>query len=205
EKSLAKPYYQIAAETDFQNLRYKLDSLGLRTKVKPSFGDVFVNSGIIFSKHEFLWGFNIGITEQVSKFNVSLGYWYRPKPVATLEYRDMDIYQFREKRQVLELRVNRLTPVRPFQKSVLGIYYGGSVGVVIRNYRGTDKDPNTLVYPGINAGFYWGSHFTKVFVGWEFTTLKTPDASQHRFGVSLNYFIPISKPRLTRTYINYVD
>jgi len=205
EKSLAKSYYQIAAETDFQNLRYKLDSLGLKTRVKPSFGDVFVNTGIIFSKHEFLWGFNIGITEQVSKLNVSLGYWYRPRPVVTLEYRDMDIYQFREKRQVLELRVNKLTPVRTFRKNNLGIYYGGSVDLIFRNFRGTENDPNTSIYPGVNVGFYWGSQTTKVFAGWEYITLRTPDASQHRIGVSVNFYFPVSKPRYSKTYIDYVD
>lgn len=205
EKSLAKSYYQIAAETDFQNLRYKLDSLGLKTKVKPSFGDVFVNTGIIFGKHEFLWGFNIGITEQVSKLNISLGYWYRPKSVATLEYIDMDIYQFREKRQVLELRVNKLKPVRTFRKNNLGIYYGGSVDLIFRNFRGTENDPNTSIYPGVNVGFYWGSQTTKVFAGWEYITLRTPDASQHRIGVSVNFYFPVSKPRYSKTYIDYVD
>ncbi len=205
EQELSKSYYQIAAETDFQNLRYKLDSLELKTKVKPSFDDVFVNSGIIFSKHEFLWGFNIGITEHVSKLSFSLGYWYRPKPVATLEYRDMDIYQFREKRQVLELRVNRLTPIRVFSKKSLGIYYGGNVGVVFRNFRGTESDPNTSIYPGVNVGFYWGSETTKVFAGWEFTSLRTPDASQHRIGASINFYLPVSKPRYSKTHIDYVD
>lgn len=205
EKSLAKSYYQIAAETDFPNLRHALDTLGLKEKITPSLGDVLVGSGLIFNRYEFLWGFHLGLTEQVSKLNFSLGYWYRPTPIATLEYKDMAIYQFREKRQVFELRVNRLTSLSAFRRSNFGIYYGGNVGVVFRNFRGTENDPSTSISPGVNAGFYWGSQTTKAFAGWEFTSLKTPDACQHRVGVSINFFIPVSKTRYTKTHINYVD
>lgn len=205
QRKLNKSYYQLAAETDYIKLRYKLDSLGLKTKLRPLFSNLFVNSGLIFSKHEFLWGFNIGITEQVSKLNVSLGYWYRPMPIATLEYRGMDIYQFREKRQIIELKAIRLMPVKIFRNNSFGFYYGGNIDVVFRNFRGTENDPKTSVYPGINAGFYWGSKSAKVFSGWEFTSLKTPDVSQHRIGVTINFYIPLNKSTFTKTYINYVD
>lgn len=205
QKNLNKTYYQLAAETNYNSLKYKLDSLGLKSTLKPFLSDVLVNTGVIFSKHEFLWGFNIGITEQVLKLNITLGYWYRPMPIATLEYRGMDIYQFREKRQVIELKAIRLMPIKIFRNNSFGVYYGGNIDVVFRNFKGTENDPKTSVYPGINAGLYWGGKTTKVLTGWDFTTLRTPDVSQHRVGVSLYFYIPLNKSRFTKTYINYVD
>lgn len=206
EQAIDKNYYQIGAESESKGVKVLLDSLGLKTKLKPSVGNVMLGTGVVFNNHEFLWGFNLGLTEQISKIQLSVGYLYRPYPIATLRYEDKGIFQYKEKRQIIELRVQRMFNIKTFSSGYrFGAYFGGNVDYVFRKFRGTNKDPKKTLYPGFNFGFYWGGEFAKLSLGWEFTGLRTPLASPHRLGVGLNIFFPTSSTRIVKTRINYVN
>lgn len=206
DQRLSKSYYQIAAETEFENMRVYIDSIGLKTKLKPSLGNVCIGTGTIFSNHEFMWGFSLGIAEQITKLNFNIEYWFRPSPIATLRYGSNGYYQYREKRQVVGLRVDRFFKIRTFPSGKsFGTYLGGSLDFVFRDFRGTSSDPKTSLYPGLNAGLFWGGENTKLLVGWEFTGLRTPEATPHRFGVHLYFSFPVGKSRVVNTVISHVD
>ncbi|MCB8964503.1 MAG: ankyrin repeat domain-containing protein [Bacteroidales bacterium] len=206
EQALARSYYQIAAETENKSMRFFLDSIGQHTRLKLAIGNVYVGTATIFSNHEFMLGFNIGVTERVSKLSVGITYWYRPVPVATLNYQSDAIYQYKEKRQVFEIRVNRFKPIRVNPSGrAFGVYYGGNVGVFFRDFKGANSDPKTSVYPGLNAGFYAGGDRFRFSTGWEFTGLRTPSVTQHRVGVHLMFFFPVGRYRRSNILIDHVE
>lgn len=206
KQSLSKSYYQQAAETEFKDVKYLIDSAGLKTKLKFSLGEIYIGSGTIFSNHEFLWGFNLGVTELVSKITANIGFWYRPNSSATLRFQDDGIFQYEEKRKILELRVNKLKNIKTFNSgNSVGLYFGGNLNITFRDFKGSDLDPKTKLYHGFNAGLFFGGQYTKLFTGWEFTGLKTPEATPHRVGVHLYLYFPTNKPRVKKITIYHVD
>lgn len=205
EKKLSKSYYQIAAESDYKSAKKLVDSLGLKTKLKISIDHIFINTGTLFNNHEFLLGFNAGLTEQVSKLSVGLGVWYRPYTVATLRYRPQGMFQYNEKRQIISLKVNRLFNLKHTKTGkILGAYIGGNLDLIFRNFEGTSSDPKTAVHPGINAGVFYSGQKAKLTFGWDLTGLRTPDASPHRFGISLYYNIAVNKFKIINTEVSHV-
>ncbi|MGE0088591.1 MAG: ankyrin repeat domain-containing protein [Bacteroidales bacterium] len=206
EKNIQKSYYQVAAESDFKSMKLLLDSLGLKSKLSPSISNVFIDFGTIFSNHEFLTGINVGLFEQVSKLSVSLGYWYRPVPIATLRYRPQGIFQYKEKRQIIDFKIDKFINLKYFNSGcTAGVYFGGNIDLVFRDFKGTLADPKTSVYPGLNAGLFYGGRRAKITMGWEYTGLRTPDVTPHRFGVHLYYNFFVTKSRISNTVIQHVD
>ena len=205
EKKLSKSYYQIAAESDYKSAKKLIDSLGLRTKLKASIDNISISTGTLFNNHEFLLGFNIGLTEQVSKLSVGMGFWYRPYPIATLRYRPQGIFQYKEKRQIVSLKVNRLFNLKHTKTGkIFGAYIGGNLDLIFRNFEGTTSDPKTAVHPGIHAGLFYSGQKAKLTFGWDLTGLRTPDASPHRFGISLHYNITANKFKIINTEVSHV-
>ncbi|KAB2871610.1 MAG: hypothetical protein F9K37_02755 [Bacteroidales bacterium] len=203
--SLSKSYYQIAAETDYPKMKFMLDSLGLKTKLKPFFSNVFFTSGMLFNNHEFMLGFNFGVVEQVTKLSASLGVYFRPTPVATLDYQNSGIYQFREKRRVVELKVSKSKAIKVFPTgNLIGAYYGANLDFVSRDFNATDNDPKSKIYFGLNAGLFCNVKRVRLNVGWDFTRLKTPQALNHRIYIGLQFLFPTKGAVYNKTIYNHV-
>jgi len=203
--SLNKSYYQIAAESDYPKMRFMLDSLGLRTKVNPFFSNIFFGSSMLFNNHEFMLGFNFGVTEQVTKLSASLGVYFRPTPVATLNYQNSGIYQFQEKRRVVELNVLKSKAIKVYQTgNIVGAYYGAKLEFVSRDFIATNYDPKSKLYLGLNAGIFCKIKRVRLNAGWDFSGLKTPQALSHRFYFGLQFLFPTKGIVYNKIYFNHV-
>lgn len=203
--SLNKSYYQIAAETDYPKMKFMIDSLGLKTKLKPFISNLYFGSDMLFSNHEFMLGFNFGVVEQVTKLSASLGVYFRPTPVATLNYRNSGIYQFREKRRVVELKVSKSKAIKIYPKgNLIGAYYGANLDFVSRDFNATNNDPKSKIYFGLNAGMFCKVRKVRLNVGWDFTRLKTPQAMNHRVYIGLQFLFPTKGAVYNKTFFNHV-
>ena len=202
---LTKNYNQQASETQNATIKHIIRAHGFRNKVRPSIENVHMGIEAIMGSHNFMWGVNIGITESTTKARLSLHYLYRPNYGTTLENRNMQIYQFKEKRQVLGLNITRNQQlVQRNRRKSYGAYYGIGADLTLRNYIGTQNDPKTKVYLNAKAGLYRRKGNNEIQLGWDYTSLKTIDVTPHRFGINLIINIPNTKSTATIKQIDHV-
>lgn len=203
--TLSKSYYQLAAETGSREVLEILRKNGLKTKLKPSIGSIGVGTGFIFNNHEFLWGFEIEPVESISKTGLSVGYWFRPSPVAVLYPKNNKLFQLHEEKQVVSVKLRHYIPI-VFRPKGIGLkaQFGPSFDWISRNTSGTVTNPPDVVRLGANAALNLHINSFEITVGWDYTWLKTLDASPHRANINIRYNLPIAKPRIVNKTIKYV-
>ena len=202
---LPKNYYQLAFEANNADIKGIIKKSYGDQKLKLSFEGAHLGIESIMGGHNFMWGLNVGFTENISKTRVSLRFLYRPQSSTTLDIRDMQLYQFKEKRQVLGINLTRNQElIRINRHKFYGVYYGLGGDLTFRNYRGTDIDPSTKIYLNAKAGLFLRREFSEIQVGWDYSSLKTIDLSPHSFGINLMLIIPSTKRSVTVKNIDYV-
>jgi len=202
---LSKSYYQLAAESGSKEVLEILRKNGLKTKLNPSIGNIGVGTGFIFNNHEFLWGFEVVPIESISKIGLAIGYWFRPSPVATLYPQNNKLFQFREKKQVVSIKLQHYIPIVYRPKGIgLKAQFGPSFDWISRNTHGTATNPPNVVRMGANAALNMRINSIEITVGWDYTWLKTLDASPHRTTVGIRYNLPTAKPKIVNKSLKYV-
>ncbi len=198
-------YYQQSRESGYGKSSEILTAYGYKTKVKPSINSINFFSGIDFSYNDFMYDFGGGINEPVSKTMVNLGFKFRPFSSRVNELRDMEYYQFWEKRYSFYLSANYLNRVYSNSNSNFGITMGLNLEYSWSNYRGTELDRGGMVLLVPNAGLFYKREFFMINAKWLLANYKTMDLDINRFAIQLIFTTPTNKNRVINKKIRWLD
>lgn len=204
--NLEKSYYQQATEAQNKEIQGIISDYGLKSRLKATLNGVSMGFDLIAGQHSFLWGFNVGVTEGISNISFNLRYLSSPKYITIFEIRDMQMYQFREKRRVLGVGFARKQEFVKFDwQNEFGAYYGFGTDIIFRNYQGTNIDPKTRLHLSARTGFYYCYGSIELQAGWDYSSLSTFDASPHRFAISFILNLPATSGSFHAKTISHVQ
>lgn len=202
---LTQNYTQLAAQTHNSQLKGIVEKFGLNEKTKLSIGNTHWGIETIMANHIFMWGPCFGISENLTRIRLNMHYLFKCYNMTTLDERNMQLYQFREKRQILGINLSQTKKVFDLNESIhFGFYYGIGTDIIFRNYKATPNDPATKLYFNAKAGIYRRTEIGEIQLGWDYSSLKTIDVSPHRFGITVMFIIPNESKSVRTKNIDYV-
>lgn len=202
--TLKKSYYQIAREYNNKEAMQLFASNGIKTKVKPSFTSVYFDMVTNFSKHEFLLGYHWGVFEQITQTEFSLGYLYRPSATASLTTIDGQLYQYWEKRNILQANIRKYFTLFGYKgKNVISFAAIGA-GPAFRNYRGTSSDPKTLFTTNLSGGVSLKGDVMEYSFGLGYNFNNELGVSPYFYSISAKIHFNVLNPKVVYKNIKHV-
>lgn len=203
--TLKKSYYQIAREYNNKEAMLFFASNGIRTKVKPSFKSVFFGMETNFSRHELLLGFQVGVFEQITQTEFSLGYLYRPSATASLTSIGGQLYQYWEKRNILQVSIRKYYNLFNYKRKNIISFASIGTGPAFRNYRGTSSDPKTLFSTNLSGGVSLKGDLMEYALGFGYNFNNELGVSPYFYNISAKIHFNVLKPRVVNKNIKHVQ
>ncbi len=203
--NLERTYYQIAYESRNRQAQEIFKNEGLSIRLKPSLATIYGEFGLAFSSHEYLNVYSFGIREQLTQLDFSLGFFHRPKAIATLTEINSQLYQFWEYRKGLQIELQKKFSLTRYGRWQLNSFAGFLYGIAFRNFRGTQNDPNKVAIPKFCGGFTLMGKVMEYKVGVDYSFYKQYGVSPYIFTISARFHINTLSPRVVNKTIIHVN
>ncbi len=202
---LKKSYYQIAREYNNKEAMQFFASNGIKTKIKPSITSVYFGIGTSFSKHEFLLGYHLGVFEQITQTEFSLGYLYRPSATASLTTIDGQLYQYWEKRNILQLNIRKYYNLFSYKGKNIISFAAIGAGPAFRNYRGTSSNPKTHFTTNFSGGLSIKGDAMEYSIGVGYNFYKELGVSPYFYTISAKIHFNVLNPKVVYKNVKHVQ
>lgn len=155
------------------------------------------------ARHSWHWGMSVGLTERVSKLELSLRYARRLSSAVLVE-RERQLYQIDETRRLLGLSLGQSWVLNANARRALGMYYGLGADIAFRRFDGL-KSPSAKFYLGARAGVFRRRGPMEWQLGWAYTGLSTMKVAGHMLGIGCRLLIPTGHRAVYKKRIGYVE
>jgi len=203
--TLKKSYYQIAREYSNKEAMLFFANQGVKAKVRPSISTFYFGIGTNFANHEFLLGYHLGIVEQITQSELSIGLLYRPSATASLTSMDGQLYQYWEYRKILQANISKKYNLFKYKGKSINAYAALGFGPAFRNYRGTASDPKTFLSTTIGGGFSLKGDIMEYSFGYGYNFKSELGVSPYFYSISAKIHFNVLNPRVVNKSIKYVQ
>lgn len=202
--TINKSYYQIAREYNNTEAMHFFANQGFKTKIKPSISTVYIGMGTRFANHEFMLGYHMGIVEQISQVDLSVGYLYRPYATASLTSVNGQLYQYWEYRNIVQVSIRKNFNLINYKGKNIKSFAAFAFEPAFRNYRGTSSDPKTFISTIANAGLSLKGKVMEWSLEFGYNLKKELGISPYFHSISAKIHFNILRPRVVNKYIKHV-
>jgi len=203
--SLNKSYYQIARENSNMEAMLFFANKGVKTKVKPSISTIYFGMGTNFANHEFLLGYHLGMVEQITQTELSIGFLYRPSATASLTSVNGQLYQYWEYRKIIQANINKNYNLFKYKGKNINAFASLGIGPAFRNYRGTASDPKTFLSTTISGGLSLKGNIMEYSFGYGYSFKNELGVSPYSYTFSAKIHFNVLRPRVINKNIKYVQ
>jgi len=171
----------------------------------PEFSELRFELGLDLNGDDFMVGGEVGVSENKYNMFATTGFFARPSAIRVLRpENDTLSFQLWERRYAWSITIGKnLTFYRNLNKSAG--FKGQLKGAITwGGYRGSDLHPGARFMLVPSAGLYWRDKFWGLSFDYEYVNYKIHEISNHRFRLSLLFFINLQKRmRYTRKDISW--
>lgn len=197
------PVYHDLAQGSSRAIKRTLDSAIPATRQSPGIVEVALGMELNAAKHSWHWGMSVGLTERVSRLELSLRYARRLSSAVLVE-RERRLYQLDETRRLLGLGLGQRWSLNADAQRALGMYYGLGADIAFRRFEGVES-PSARIYLSARAGVFRRRGMVEWQLGWAYTGLSTVSVSGHMLGVGCRLLIPTGHRVVYKKRIGYVE
>lgn len=202
--TIKKSYYQIAREYNNTEAMHFFANQGIKSKIKPSISTIYIGMETNFANHEFMLGYHLGIVEQISQVDFSVGYLHRPSATASLTSVNGQLYQYWQYQKVVQASIRKNFNLINYKGKNIEAYAAFAFGPAFRNYRGTSSDPKTFISSNINAGLSLKGKVMEWSLGYGYNFKKELGISPYFCSITAKIHFDILHPRVVNKNIKHV-
>ncbi|HDP74329.1 MAG TPA: ankyrin repeat domain-containing protein [Bacteroidales bacterium] len=203
--TLKKSYYQIAREYNNKEAMLLFAKQGHKTKIKLSISTFNFGMGITLANHEFLLGFRMGITEQITQTELSIAFLYRPNATASLTSVNGQLYQYWEYRKIIQANINKNYNLLKHKGKNINAFANLGIGPAFRNFRGTESKPKTFLSTNISGGLSLRGEIMEYSLAFGYNFKNELGASPYFYSISAKFHLNVLHPRVVNKNIKHVQ
>ena len=169
-----------------------LKKQGAKDNLKPYIYKMTIGMPMLFSKKDFLMGFETGIHDLKQKTSLNIGFMSRPARAKVLIQDSKYQYsQYRERRSLFYLSLEKEFPVIWGKYHRFGLYLGAKVQYSYGNYRGVEQKAPIKLPVSPLVGIFAEGEFVGLKLGYEYTDWGYHNLSPNKILLSL--YVNITK------------
>ncbi len=172
----------------------------------PSFNKYFIGTELNWNSKDFLWGFNVGISDKKYNLEIFADYRFRPSAIAVLQKESEHVsYQYRERRGSYSIGLDKKFQFnRKPAFTNYGLFTGIKETLTFGSYRGSSNKPDTRLLTVPRVGVYLNYFFINSKFYYEFLNLDLPEISNGRWNFAFYFNIDRKKNSYNPKYIYWL-